>query len=197
MFSFVVHFSHSVMSNSLWPHRLHMPGYPVHHQLLVLSQTHVHQVGDAIQLSHPLSSSSPPAFNLAHRRSLFLWVSSSCGQTIGVADLASVLPKNIQGLISFRIDWSDLLAVQGTLKSLLQPHSSKASILQCSAFFIVQLSYPYMAIGKTIALTRWNFVSKAMPLGKLSGEELMLLNCGVGEDSWESLGLQGDPTSPS
>ena len=68
------------------------------------------------------------------------------------------------GLISFRMDWLDLLAVQGTLKSLLQPYSSKASILQCSAFLIVQLSHPYMATGKTIALTRWNFVSKAMSL---------------------------------
>ena len=68
------------------------------------------------------------------------------------------------GLISFRMDWLDLLAVQGTLKSLLQHHSSKASILQCSAFFIVQLSHPYTTTGKTIALTRWTFVSKVMPL---------------------------------
>ena len=68
------------------------------------------------------------------------------------------------GLISFRIDWFDLLAVQGILKSLLQHHSSKASILQCSAFFIVQLSHPYMTIGKTIALTRWTFVDKVMSL---------------------------------
>ena len=68
------------------------------------------------------------------------------------------------GLISFRIDWLDLLAVQGTLKSLLQHHSSKATILQCSAFFIVQLSHPYMTTGKTIALTRWTFVGKVMSL---------------------------------
>ena len=68
------------------------------------------------------------------------------------------------GLISFRMDWLDLLAVQGTLKSLLQHHSSKASILRCSAFFIVQLSHPYMTTGKTIALTRWNFVGKVMSL---------------------------------
>ena len=68
------------------------------------------------------------------------------------------------GLISFRMDWSDLLAVQGTLKSLLQHHSSKASILQCSAFFIIQLSHPYMTTGKTIALTRWTFVGKIMSL---------------------------------
>ena len=68
------------------------------------------------------------------------------------------------GLISFRMDWLDLLAVQGTLKSLLQHHSSKASILLCSAFFIVQLSHPYMTTGKTIALTRWTFVNKVMSL---------------------------------
>ena len=68
------------------------------------------------------------------------------------------------GLISFRIDWFDLLAVQGTLKSLLQNHSSKASILRCSAFFIVQLSHPYMTTGKTVALTRWTFVGQVMSL---------------------------------
>ena len=77
----------------------------------------------------------------------------------------SISPSNeYSGLISFRMDWSDLLAVQGTLKSLLQHHSSKASILWCSAFFIVQLSHPYMTTGKTIALTRWTFVSKVMSL---------------------------------
>ena len=74
-----------------------------------------------------------------------------------------VLPMNYSGLISFRMDWLDLLAVQGTVKSLLQHHSSKASIL-CSAFFIVQLSHPYMTTGKTIALTRWTFVGKVMSL---------------------------------
>ena len=73
-------------------------------------------------------------------------------------------PNEYSGLISFRMDWLDLLAIQGTLKSLLQHHSSKASILQCSAFFIVQLSHPYMTTGKMIALTRWTFVSKVMPL---------------------------------
>ena len=77
----------------------------------------------------------------------------------------SISPSNeYSGLISFRIDWLDLLAVQGTLKSLLLHHSSKASILQCSAFFIVQLSHPYMTTGKTIALTRWTFVGKVMSL---------------------------------
>ena len=75
----------------------------------------------------------------------------------------NISPSNEHpGLISFRMDWLDLLAVQGTLKSLLQHHSSKSSILQCSAFFIVQLSYLYMTTGKTLALTRWNFVDKVM-----------------------------------
>ena len=77
----------------------------------------------------------------------------------------SISPSNeYSGLISFKMDWLDLHVVQGTLKSLLQHHSSKASILQCSAFFIVQLSYPYMTTGKTIALTRWTFVLKVMSL---------------------------------
>ena len=77
----------------------------------------------------------------------------------------NISPSNEHpGLISFRMDWLDLLAVQGTLKSLHQHHSSKASILQCSAFFTVQLSHPYMTTGKTIALTRWTFVGKVMPL---------------------------------
>ena len=77
----------------------------------------------------------------------------------------NISPSNeYSGLISFRMDWLDLLAVQGTLKSLLQHHSSKASILLCSAFFIAQLSHPYMNTGKTIALTRWTFVDKVMSL---------------------------------
>ena len=89
---------------------------------------------------------------------------ASGGQSIRVSASTSVLPMNIQDGISFRMDWLDLLAVQGTLKSLLQRHSSKASILQCSAFFIVQLSHPYMTTGKTIALTRQSFVGKVMSL---------------------------------
>ena len=77
----------------------------------------------------------------------------------------SISPSNEHpGLVSFRMDWLDLLAVQGTLKSLLQHHSSKASILQCSAFFIVQISHPHITTGKTIALTRWNFVGKVISL---------------------------------
>ena len=89
---------------------------------------------------------------------------ASGGQRIGVSASTSVLPMNTQDWISFRMDWLDLHAVQGTLKSLLQHHSSKASILWCSAFFIVRLSHQYMTTGKTIALTRWTFVDKVMSL---------------------------------
>jgi len=138
------------------------PGFPVHYQLPEFTQTHVHWVGDAIQPSHPLSSPSP-AFNLSQHQGLFKWVSSS-------HQVAKVLSFNISpsnehsGLISSRMDWLDLLAVQGTLKSILHHHSSKASILRHSAFFVVQLSHPYMTTGKTIALTRWTFVGKVMSL---------------------------------
>ena len=127
------------------------PGFPVHHQLPEFTQTLVHQVGDAIQPSHPLSSSSPPAPNPFQHQGLFQWVNPS-------HEVAKVLEfQSFQWtprLISFRMDWLELLAVQGTCKSLLQHHSSKASILQCSAFFPVQLSHPYMTTGKTIALAK-------------------------------------------
>jgi hypothetical protein len=89
---------------------------------------------------------------------------ASGGQSIAASASASVLPMNIQGLISFMIGWFDLFAVQGTLKSLLQHHSSKASVLQHSAFFMVQLSHPYLTTRKTIALTRWTWVGKVMSL---------------------------------
>ena len=92
------------------------------------------------------------------------WLFASHGQSIAVSASASVLPMNYSGLISFRIDSFDILAVQGTLKSLLQHHSSKASILWCSTFFMVQLSHPYMTPGKTIAWTRRTFVGKVMSL---------------------------------
>ena len=114
-----------------------VPGLPVHHQLPESTQTHVHRVSDAIQPSHPLSSPSPPAFNLSQHQGLFKWVSSaSGGQIIGFSFNTSP-SKEHPGLISFRMDWLDLLAVQGTLKSLLQHHSSKALIFWCSAFFTV------------------------------------------------------------
>ena len=116
-------------------------------------------------LSHHLSSPSPPAFNLSQNQGLFKWVSSP-------HQVAQVLEFQLQHqsfqwtprLISFRMDWLDLLAIQGTLKSLLQHHSSKASILRSSAFFIVQLSHTYMTTGNTIALTRRTFVGKVMSL---------------------------------
>ena len=125
-----------------------MPSFPVHHQLPEFTQTHVHCISDTTQPSHPLSSLSPPAFNLSQHRGLFQWVNSS-HQVAKVLEFSfSISPsKDYSALISFRIDWLDLLAGQGTLKSLLQHHSSKASILQCSAFFIVQLSHPYMTTG--------------------------------------------------
>ena len=125
------------------------PGFPVHHQLPELAQTHVHQVSDAIQPSYPMSSLSPPAFNLSQHQGLFQWVGSS-HQVVKVLEF-QLQHQSFQwysGLISFWIDWLDLLEVQGTLKSLLQHHSSKASILQNSAFFIVQLSHPYMTTIK-------------------------------------------------
>ena len=138
------------------------PGFPVLHHLLEFAQTHVHWVSDAIQLSHPLLPSSP-AFNLSQHQGLFQWVSSS-HWVAKILELQYQSFHEYSRMISFRIDWFDLRAVQGTLKSLLQHHSLKASILRCSVFFIFQLSHPYMTTGKAIALTRWTFVDKVMPL---------------------------------
>ena len=127
------------------------PGLPIHHQLLEFTQTHVHHISDAIQPSHPLSSPSPPAFNLSQHQGLFKFVSSSHQVVKYWSCSSSISPSNdYSGPISFRMDWLDLLAVQGTLKSLLQHHSSKASILRHSAFFMVQLSHPYMTTGETL-----------------------------------------------
>ena len=126
------------------------------------AQTHVHWVGDVIQPSHPLSlllfpSIFPSIKVFTNKLALCIRWPKDCS--------FSISPSNeYSGLISFRTDWFDLLAVQGTLKSLLQHHSLKASILWCSAFFTVQLSYPYMSTRKTTALTRQNFVSKVMSL---------------------------------
>ena len=119
-----------------------MPGLPAHLQLLEFTQTHVHWVDDAIQPSHPWSSPSP-AFNLSQHQGL-LNESALCIRWRKYWSFSFSISSSNEhsGLTSFRMDWLDLLAVQGTLKSLLQHHSSKASILQCSAFFIVQLSYP-------------------------------------------------------
>ena len=138
-------------------------GLPVHHQLPKLAQTHVHQLSDAIQSSHLLSSPSPPAFNLFQHQGLFKWV-SFLYQVANIFELQLPSFQRIFRTDFFRIDWLDLLAVQATLKSLLQHHSSKASILWHSAFFIVQLSHPYMTTRKTIALTRQTFVGKVTSL---------------------------------
>ena len=141
------------------------PGFPVHHQLPELAQTYVHQVSDAVQPSHPLSFPSYPAFSLSQHQGLFWWLSSRIRWSKYWSFSFSISSSNdYSRLSSFRIDWFDLLAVQGTLKSLLQHHSSKASILWFSAFLTVQLSHPYMTTGKTIALTRRTFVSKVMCL---------------------------------
>ena len=137
--------------------------FPVHNQLWDLAHIHVHRVSDAIQPSHPLLSPSPPAFilfsirvfsnkSLLHIRWPNYWSFS----------FSISLSNEYSGLSSFRMEWLDLLAVQGTLKSLLQHHSSKASILRHSALFMVQLYHPYMTTRKTTALTTWIFVSKAI-----------------------------------
>ena len=153
----------SVVSGSLWPHELQHTRIPcpsptprVCSNLCPLSQW-----------CHPTISSTVVSFSACLQScpasGLFKWVSSS-------HQLPKVLESQLQhqsfswnsGLISFRMDWLDLLAVQRTLKSLFQHHSWKASVLWCSAFFIVQLSHPYMTTGKTVALTRWTFVGKVM-----------------------------------
>ena len=138
-----------------------MLGSPVLYCLPELAQTHVHWVGDAIQPSHPRSSPSP-TFNLSQHQALFKWVSFHIRWPKYWSFSFTTSPSNeYSGLISFRMDWLDLLAVQETFKSL-QHHSSKASILWHSAFFLIQLPNPYMTIGKTIDLTRQNFVGKVM-----------------------------------
>ena len=137
------------------------PGFPVHHRLPELAQTRVHQVGDAIQPSHPL----PPLLLLP---AIFPSIRAFSNESVHHIRWPkywsfsfSISPSNeYSGLISFRIDWLDLLAVQGTPKSLLQHHSSKASILWHSAFFMVELSRLSTTIGKNMALTIWMFVSE-------------------------------------
>ena len=141
------------------------PGFPVHHQLPEFTEIHVHRVSDAIQPSRPLSSllllsSIPPSIRDFSNESTLrvrwpkYWSFS-----------VSIIPsKVIPELIAFRMDWLDLLAIQGTLKSLFQHHSSKASILRRSAFFTIQLSHPHITTGETIALNRQNFVDKVMSL---------------------------------
>ena len=142
------------------------PGLPVHHHLPEFTQTHVHRVGDAIQPSHPLLSPSPPAPNPSQHQRLSNESTLHMRWPKYWSFSFSIIPcKEIPGLISFRMDRLDLLAVQGTLKSLLQQHSLKASLFQCSGFLTVQLSHPCMTAGKKkIALTRLTFVGKVMSL---------------------------------
>ena len=160
-----VQFSHSVVSNCLQHHEPQHSRPPFHHQLPESTQTHVHWVGDATNhliLCRPLlllPSIFPSIRGFSNKSALRIrWPKywSFCFKFSPTYEHP--------GLISFRMDWLDLLAVQGALKSLLQHHSPKASVLLHSAFFIVQLSHPYMTTGKTIALTRWTFSGKVMSL---------------------------------
>ena len=159
-----IQFSCSIVSDSLRPMDCSTPGLPVHHKLPEFTQTHVHRVGDVMQPSHLccpllLLPSVFPSIRVFSNESVLrirwpkYWSFSF-----------SISPFSEHPGLIFRMDWLDLLAVQGAVKSLLQHHSSKASILQHSAFFIVQLLHPYMTIGKTTALIRWTFVGKVMSL---------------------------------
>ena len=164
--NFSVQFSHWIVSNSLGPHgsAAHQASLSVTNSQRLLKLMPITSVmtSNHLILCHPLLL--PPSIfpsirvfsseSVLHIRWPKYWSFSF-----------SISPSSeYSGLISFRMDWLDLLAVQGTLRSLLQHHSSKASILRCSAFFIVQLSHPYMTTEKTIALTRWTFVGKVMSL---------------------------------
>ena len=171
--------SHSVVSDFLPPHEsqharppcpsptpgIHPDSYPSSQWCHPAISSSVVPFSSCPQ-SHPASESFPMS-------QLFTWG----GQSTGVSALASFLPKKSQGWSPLEWTWLDLLAVQGTLKSLLQHHSSKASILQCSAFFPVQLSHPYMTTGKTTALTRRTFVGKVLSL---------LLICCLGGQNFSS-----------
>ena len=140
-----------------------MPGFPAHHQLPEFSQTHVHRVSDGhtsnhLILHHPLfhlPSIFPSIMVFSNESALHIRWPKYWSFSFSISP-----SSEHSGLISFRMDWLDLFAVQGTLKSLLQHHISKASILHCSAFFMVQLSRPYMTTGKTIALTRQKLLAK-------------------------------------
>ena len=145
------------------------PGLPVHHQLLNLAQTHVHQVGDAIQPSHPLLSPSPPAFSLSQHQVFFFFFPmsqffASGSQIIGASVSASALPMNIQDW--FPLGWTGWISLQskGLSRVFSNITSSNVSILWCSGFFMAQFSHPYMTTGETKALTRQTFVGKVMSL---------------------------------
>ena len=152
-------FSSSVKSDSCDPMDCSTPGFPVHHQLLELAQTRVCRVSDAI-LCHPLLPSIFPSIRVFFNESiLHIWCPKYWSFSFSISP-----SSEYSELISFRMDWLDLLTVQETLKSLLQHHNLKASIFQPSAFCIVQLSHPYMTTGITIAFPRWTFVGKVMSL---------------------------------
>ena len=160
-----VHFSHSVMPNSLWPHGLQHSRFPC------LSITNSWSLLKLVSMQSVMPSNHcilccPLLLLPAIFPSIRVFSNESVPRIRWSNYWSfsfSISPSNeCSGLISFRIDWLDLLAVQGTFKCLLQHHSSKASILRYSAFFIVQLSHPYMTTGKTIALTIWTFIGKAM-----------------------------------
>ena len=156
-------FSHSIVSNSLWPHGvlLSMSGFPVLHYQSLLKLMSIESVipSNYIILCHPLLLPSIfPSIRVFSSELALPIRWPKCWSF-------SFSPSNeYSGLLYFRIDWLDLLAVQGTLKRILQHHSSKASILQCSTIFIVQLSHPYMTTGKTVALIICSFVGKVMSL---------------------------------
>ena len=140
------------------------PGFPVHHQLPEFTQTHVIEL---VMPSNHLILCRPPFFLPSIFPSIRVFSNKSVLNIRWPKDWGfsfSISPSNEHPGLIFRIDWFDLLAVQGTLKSLLQHHSSKASILHCSAFSVFQISHPYMTTGKTIALTRWTFVDKVTSL---------------------------------
>ena len=162
-------FSHSVVSDSLWPYGLPQARLPCSLQSPgVCSNSSSHRIcSKSCQWCHPAISSfvSLPLVNLSQNQGFFQWAAVCITWPKYWSFCNSISSSNeYSGLISFRTDWFDLLAVQGNLKSLLQYHNSKASILQWSAFFMVQLSHPYTITRKTIALTRWTFVSKVMSL---------------------------------
>ena len=152
------------MSHSLWPRGLQHTRLPCPSPSPDPTQTHVHRVANAVQSSPPLSSPSPPAFNLSQDQGLFQWALRITWPKYWSFSFTISLANEYSGMISFRMDWLHFLAFQGTLKSLLQHHGSKASILQRLAFFVVQLSRPYITTGKTIALTIQTSVGKVTSL---------------------------------
>ena len=142
-----------------------MPGLSVPHYLLEFAQVHVHYISDAVQPSHSLTPSSPFALDLSQHQEIFNEPANCTRQPkYWSFSLSISLPSEYSGLISLQIDWLDLLAVQGTVRSLLQHRSLKASIFSWSAFFMAQLPQPYMTTGNTIALTIQTFVSRVMSL---------------------------------